>query len=661
MTADLIERALTEHRAGRLPEAKKLYEQVLASNPRQPDALNLLGVASLQSGDPGRAVALIEQAAREQPANPAFHANLAQAYLALERSAEAHTAFRRAAALDPANPQFAVGAANCLAMQGRAAEAEQQLRAVVQRHPGFALAWLNLGHTVRAQGRAEEAAGLYRRAIELDHAFADAHMSLGGVLHALERFEEAEHAYRQHLALQPDSSAGYCNLASVLMDRGRFADAATVCRQALARFPESGELHLMLGAALAHQGRLTAALGPFRTSVNLVPDNVRSLWAYGNALFETGDAEQGLEWLERALEREPDSPEFRHAMSGIRLSLGDLQAGWQEYEWRPARARFVEKLRDVQLARELPDSLRGKKICLLREQGLGDELFFLRFAGMLKSHGAEVTYRASPKIASILKRVPELTRVIAEGDPLPEADCVLLVGDLPHALGYSASSPYRPPTLQQQHGPGAAARKPGFPRRLRVFFPEVPPPLALTALPQQLQDIQRRLAKLGPSPYVGVTWRAGTAPEQQRGTAWLLHKEIPLGQLGAALREVDGTFLALQRNPQLGEIEQLAVHLGKPVHDLTALNEDLEAMLALLAVMDEYLGVSNTNMHVRAGAGRTARVLVPRPAEWRWLVSGDESPWFPGFRIYRQSPDGDWGPALTRLARDLQAKFGARK
>jgi len=85
------------------------------------------------------------------------------------------------------------------------------------------------------------------------------------------------------------------------------------------------------------------------------------------------------------------------------------------------------------------------------------------------------------------------------------------------------------------------------------------------------------------------------------------------------------------------------------------LNEDLEEMLALLTALDDYLGVSNTNMHLRAGIGRTARVLVPWPAEWRWMAAGHASPWYPGFRVYRQQPDGDWNEALTRLRGDLAA------
>ncbi|MCH8137806.1 MAG: hypothetical protein IH926_02440, partial [Proteobacteria bacterium] len=98
--------------------------------------------------------------------------------------------------------------------------------------------------------------------------------------------------------------------------------------------------------------------------------------------------------------------------------------------------------------------------------------------------------------------------------------------------------------------------------------------------------------------------------------------------------------------------------LGREAHDLTALNDDLEDMLALLALLDEYVTVSNTNVHLSAGAGRTSRVLVPNPPEWRWMAAGDESPWFPGCRIYRQEVNGDWEGAFARLAGDLLGSSG---
>jgi hypothetical protein len=115
--------------------------------------------------------------------------------------------------------------------------------------------------------------------------------------------------------------------------------------------------------------------------------------------------------------------------------------------------------------------------------------------------------------------------------------------------------------------------------------------------------------------------------------------------------------VVLQRCPQPGEIDRFTAALGRPVHDLSPLNDDLEQMLALLSLIDDYVGVSNTNMHLRAGVGKTARVLVPAPPEWRWMAEGKESPWFPGFGVYRQGYDGSWEGALEELREDLRQAF----
>ncbi len=173
-----------------------------------------------------------------------------------------------------------------------------------------------------------------------------------------------------------------------------------------------------------------------------------------------------------------------------------------------------------------------------------------------------------------------------------------------------------------------------------------------------------KLAALGPAPYIGVTWRAGVSGRIdktiRRAPLTGLAKRAPLTGLANLLRPVNGTFLALQRKPEAGEIDQLSGGLGRPVHDFTALNDALEEMLALLSLMDEYVTVSNTNVHLRAGTGRTSRVLVPNPPQYRWMAEGDESPWFPGCGVYRQKVDGAWDEALAALAEDLAKAFGAR-
>ena len=139
-----------------------------------------------------------------------------------------------------------------------------------------------------------------------------------------------------------------------------------------------------------------------------------------------------------------------------------------------------------------------------------------------------------------------------------------------------------------------------------------------------------------------------------------VYKATPKERIAAALAPVEARIIALQRRPEDGEVAEFVRMLGRDVLDLTAMNLDLEDMLALVGLLDDQVCVSNTNVHLAATRGRTCRLLIPHPPEFRWMARGDESPWFPGMRVYRQAPDGDWQGAMDDLARELTQTYAAR-
>jgi tetratricopeptide (TPR) repeat protein len=630
-----------------------LYRQVLARVPDHAEALYLLGTALLQLGQPEQAVDHLERAAGALRNEPRALGNLAHAYFALGRYGKAKDAFRKASRLDPRNVNFQVGAANAIAMLGEPAEAEAILRRLTDRFPASALVWFNLGNALRDQERLQDALPCYKKALAIDPRLAEAHNNLGSVLHALYRFDEAERAYRACIATDPDYVAARFNLASVLIDVGRFHEAEAVCREIISRDPAAVMAHSFCGAALGHQGRTREALECHRRALEMAPQEAQVVENYASALADAGDFGQALPWFLRALALRPDSVSAHQALAGALLAQGRLADGWIDYALRPGVARFREQHPDVGLSRALPTALAGKNIFVTREQGLGDEIFFLRFAPALAAAGARVIYRASNKIRTLLARAGCIAEVVEETTPMPCRDAMMLVGDLPRALSDYAASP-----LRLEHA--AAGSLPLIPSAswISVFWPPVPSTLRFEPLETCLSAVRQCLAEAGSPPYIGVTWRAGTSPSEQRGgAAWSLQKEIDLELLEGVMRNLPGTLIALQRHPRAEEMERFSQALGRPLHDFCAVNEDLEMMLAVLSLIDEYVGVSNTNMHLRAAGGRTARVLVPRPAEWRWMAFGSSSPWFPGFSIYRQSLDGDWSAALARLGDDLRIKF----
>lgn len=649
-TTLLLQQALQSGQAaytqGDWPSALTHARSAVTLAPRHAGARNLLGLALLQSEQHAAAIAELETAVGLDRHNPSLLGNLAQAHATAGQHEAAHQIYRRAQRLAPAHWPYAMGAAVALAEQGKAAEAEPMLHALAQRHPHEAWLLYNLGNVQRDLHKLPEAEHSFRAALAIAPADSDAQLGLGTVLHRQSKLPEAEAVYRGCVNTHPDAALPRLNLVSVLIDSGRFAEAVLEAQALIVLAPEIPEAHRFLGAALGHQGKLAQALTAYAAAARLAPEHATTRRTLGGALAEQGHLLGGLRELACAEKLEPGAVFHQQLLSTIFLSAGMFSDGWAAYTRRPY-FQLAENRTRPGVVQALPDDLSGKRILVWREQGLGDELFFLRYLPTLKKCGAHITAHVSARLAPMIARTRLANAVVPDDMPSPvmNADAAIFCGDLPHALHGCPASPSR--------SPASPALMRDHPVRTAAYFPMPAPTLRIPALAESVIRVREQLREAGTPPYLGVTWRAGTAAREQIGTDWVFSKQIPLSALGAALRDWPGTVVALQRRPEQGELPALAAACGRPVADLTALNEHLEDMLALQELIEDYVGVSNTNMHLRAATGRTARVLVPAPAEWRWMQYGTQSPWFPGFRIYRQAMNGDWSAALAMLTRDL--------
>jgi Flp pilus assembly protein TadD len=108
---ETFQRALKAHSAGRRDEAAALYRQLLAVAPRAAAPLLFLGLAEIQSGDPG-GLQRMEAALRLEPRNAGFLQNYAAALLDLGRIDDADRAYRRCLGLTPAALDAHLGRGN---------------------------------------------------------------------------------------------------------------------------------------------------------------------------------------------------------------------------------------------------------------------------------------------------------------------------------------------------------------------------------------------------------------------------------------------------------------------------------------------------------------------------------------------------------------------
>lgn len=476
--------------------------------------------------------------------------------------------------------------------------------------PSDSAEWNALAWSYLQSGQSELALDAARRAHEANRANLDYLNTLGVAYGELGELERAESSFRKALKRKPVFLDALVNLGKTLEKQERFAESIPPYERALAL----DEAYPKLAVNLARLYRLRGDAARSRQLLERLDKRVDPedlAMALAECDYELGSASAAIERLTRAVDQHPQWVVAKNALAHALLAQGRWRSGWQHYLAR--RALFDPA---ASAPHPLPARLDGQRILLRGDQGLGDVLFFLRFAPLLRARDARISLQCERKLHGILA-TGVLDAVMAE--EAGSFERLLWLSELPGQLDCD----------------------------------DTPPPWPL-AVPEPARAAARaRLAALGKRPYLAVTWRAGT--DTARGREFGLErtsltKAVPPAELGAALHGWPGTVIALQRGARAGDVAQF----GAPFHDLSFLGDDLPALLAVLAELDEYVTVSNTNVHLLAGLGRTARVLVPYPAEWRWMRRDGPSPWFPDFPVYRQAQTRDWSAALATLRKDLR-------
>lgn len=445
-------------------------------------------------------------------------------------------------------------------------------------------------------------------------------------------WDQAERILRHALDAQPYQIQLASNLGAVLLEAGRYDSARDVLVAVIKRDGRFAPALYNLGNVELAQGNVAAAATLFRQAARVLPEWAPAFSNLGQALRLDGRLSEASAALMRALALDGADACAHYNLALVRLAQGRFAEAWPHYEWRIKQQTgqdYICDPRQPAISMSRPSGWpaptgTNQRVLVIRDQGLGDELFFLRFVGSVKPPGDTWTYLTSPRFAPIASQCAEVDEVVTAIGEQAVFDRVISIGDLPQL--FNTSLP-------------------------------LPPPFPLKPNLREVMRLQRFLSDC-PRPFLGLTWRAGIAPARSRPDT--VFKHVDLAAVVVALRAWPGTIVVVQRDPHQDELSHLVSLFGERVVDFSAMNNDLETMTALLALLDTYVCVSNTNTHLWAGLGRRGHVLVPQPAEWRWLAQGDQSPWFTMLQVYRQARDGGWDDALNALHVRLQFEFSSQ-
>jgi arylsulfatase A-like enzyme/Tfp pilus assembly protein PilF len=207
----LLTRANEAARAGRIDEAVDLYKTIITTRPDTEDAYRKLALVYWRSGRPRMAIETLETALRNGVTQSEVRIKLGQYLAESGQPARAIALLERDSGQDP-DALIALG--NAYVGAGRNADAVRTFRQLLDLDPNNALAYQNLGTAQLQAKNLKDAEASLRRAVQLDPTLAGAYTGLGVVLATTGRKAEAIDAWKRAADLGDANAAANLRLMS---------------------------------------------------------------------------------------------------------------------------------------------------------------------------------------------------------------------------------------------------------------------------------------------------------------------------------------------------------------------------------------------------------------------------------------------------------------
>ena len=131
----------------------------------------------------------------------------------------------------------------------------------------------------------------------------------------------------------------------------------------------------------------------------------------------------------------------------------------------------------------------------------------------------------------------------------------------------------------------------------------------------------------------------------------------------APLGDVPGVQLvSLQKGAGIEQLEAMGhrlsvVDLGRELDERVGPFMDTAAVMTQL---DLIITADTAAAHLAGALGVPVWLALSRAPDWRWLLEGEVTPWYPTMRLFRQTERGDWEGVFLRIAQEVQGLSSRR-
>ena len=566
-------------------------------------------------GENDRALIILERLLCERPYLPAILNPLAELYMSKMLHAKAAEMYERLSMVedeDDLDAFFYVNYANSLKLSGKYTEAEPNFKKAYELLPTNSAILIEYAKFHFDYRHFEEAISLYEQALDVDKNSIVAQMNMAILFTEKNDFENAELLIKRALANQANNPTALAILVQIHIAQNKFEVAEELLLKSLSLYPEMVMLYINQASIFLRTNRLEQALENYNRILQINDDVQMAKVSKAYVLIQLNKFKEALEVYEGILEEGIDD-DVVYKKSMVELQMGDFFAGWRNHEARLNLEKYIyytpasEKMGMRWHRENITDD---KDLLVFGEQGLGDVIQMSRYVKALKDEGMNVTFQVNANLFPLFKAMPEIADTVVVERPANYNQYVSVMS-LPFEFNTDLNS---------------------IPMLPKVDLPQ--------------SDMLRWKKELGNE----VVTRIGIVNSGNPKHLNDFNRSIKLSELLKALPTQNEYYL-LQKEVREDDLEFIQSAVCK--HKVHVLSEKINHFIdtaCLCELMDMVIGVDTSVIHLAGTLGKKTLLLLPYVPDWRWMLEGEDTPWYPNMTLLRQSEYGSWSNVWARIS-----------
>lgn len=497
-------------------------------------------------------------------------------------------------------------------------------------NPTSAQLFFNLGQALYHLKNYPAALYAYKLAIKHKNDHYRAWMQVGKVMIDVKQYDDALEPLKRSLLIEPKNGDARILLARVYNDKHLFNTAIELIQEGLQLEPNHINLYFELGNVYNLVNRLEESLAIYQNLDRHLPDNQSILYNIGFTFKKMGLLAESLPYYNRTLELNPTHAEAFFSRGLAYLVIGDFEKGWEGYEWRYSRPS-QGSLRTYDAPRWDGSDLGGKRILIHAEQGLGDTFQFIRYAKLIKAKNGFVIAAVQKPLVTIMRLCEYIDEVVSVDETPPSFDVHSPLMSLPHVLK----------------------------TRLDTVPDEIP---YLYADENLVAEWKEKLSH-DKNFKIGVCWQGNNNYATPLLRTTVAQKSVHPRQLEPLCQVPGVSVYSLQKTTGTDQLKDLpdTMNIITFDGDFDQSHGRFMDTAAVIRNLDLVITVDTSLSHFSAALGTPTWVMLPNPADWRWMLDKTDSPWYPDvLRLFKQPTPGAWTTMIEEVAQELQKHITQR-